>query len=29
MYAHIRGNVDYIGLDRVVLEAGGVGYELV
>ncbi len=28
MYAHIRGIVDQIGVDRAVIEAGGVGYEL-
>lgn len=29
MYAHIRGKVEYIGSDRAVLEACGVGYELI
>ena len=28
MYAHIRGNVEEVFLDRVVIDAGGVGYEL-
>lgn len=28
MYAFIRGTVDDIGMDRAVLDAGGVGYEL-
>ena len=29
MYAHIKGNVEEIYADRVVIEAAGVGYELV
>lgn len=29
MYAYIKGNVDYIGIDRAVIEAVGVGYELI
>ncbi len=29
MYAHIRGIVDTIGIDRAVIEANGVGYELI
>ena len=29
MYAYIKGNVDYIGIDRSVIEAVGVGYELI
>ena len=28
MYAFIRGNVDQVAADRAVIEAGGVGYEL-
>ena len=28
MYAHIKGNVEEIYADRVVIEAAGVGYEL-
>ena len=28
MYAYIRGIVDEVALDRAVIEAGGVGYEL-
>lgn len=29
MYAHIRGTVDSIGIDRVIIESNGVGYELI
>lgn len=29
MYSHIRGTVEEIGTDRAVIEAGGVGYELI
>ncbi len=29
MYAHIRGTVDSIGIDRAIIEANGVGYELI
>lgn len=29
MYAYIKGNVDYTGVDRAVIEAVGVGYELI
>ena len=28
MYAYIRGIVDEVAVDRAVVEAGGVGYEL-
>ncbi|MBR6006290.1 MAG: Holliday junction branch migration protein RuvA [Clostridia bacterium] len=29
MYSHIRGTVEEIGADRAVIDAGGVGYELI